>query len=97
MTVSPALMAMTQAAAGADREWGQHLSAECATCHRASGARQGGIPAITGLPPDQFIALMLSYKERQRDNVVMQAIAARLSRDEIEALAAHYGSLDAAD
>lgn len=92
-----ALALMTPAAVAADRELGQHLSSECATCHQASGRRDGGIPAITGLPAGQFVALMRAYKERQRENPVMQAIAARLSREEIEALAAYYGSLGVAD
>lgn len=92
-----ALAFMTPAAVAADWELGQHLSAECAACHQSSGRRQGGIPAITGMPTDQFVALMRAYKERQRENAVMLAIAARLSPDEIEALAAYYGSLKAAD
>lgn len=92
-----AMLALAVQAAAADWELGQHLSTECAACHQTSGRRLGGIPAIVGLPPDQFVALMGAYSERQRENPVMQAIAARLSRDEIEALASYYGSLKAAD
>ncbi|HEY5794893.1 MAG TPA: c-type cytochrome [Bosea sp. (in: a-proteobacteria)] len=92
-----AVLAFATQAVAADWELGQHLSSECAICHQASGRQQGGIPAILGLPTDQFVALMRAYRERQRENPVMQAIAARLSQDEIEALAAYYGSLKAAD
>jgi cytochrome c553 len=94
--LSAVLSPMGQAMA-ADWELGQHLSAECVACHQTSGRRQGVIPAITGLPPEQFVALMRAYGDRQRENPVMQAIAARLSPDEIEALASYYGSLKAAD
>ena len=97
MAMPLAFALLIQAAAAADWELGQHLSSECAACHQASGRRQGGIPAIVGLPADQFIALMGAYRGRQRENPVMQAIAARLSSDEIEALAAYYGSLKAAE
>jgi cytochrome c553 len=82
-----------RAHAAGDRALGEYLSSECATCHQTSGRQQGGIPAIVGLPQDQFIALMGAYKDRHRDNQVMQAIAGRLAPDEIEALAAYYGSL----
>ncbi len=82
-----------QAHASGDFALGQHLSSECATCHQTSGRQQGGIPAIIGVPADQFVALMGAYKGRQRENQVMQAIAGRLTQAEIEALAAYYGGL----
>jgi cytochrome c553 len=92
-----AVLALSTQGVAADWELGQHLSSECVTCHQTSGRQQGGIPAILGLPMDQFVALMRAYSQKQRENPVMQAIAARLSADEIEALAAYYGSLKAAD
>lgn len=76
-----------------DRELGQYLSSECVTCHQASGQQTGGVPAITGWADDQFIAVMHAYKNRDRDNQVMQAIASRLSEEEIAALAAYFGEL----
>jgi cytochrome c553 len=79
--------------AAGDRALGEYLSSECATCHQSSGRQAGGVPAIVGHPSDQFIALMQAYKQRHRENQVMQAIAARLSEEEIAALAAYYGSL----
>ena len=75
-----------------DAELGQHLSSECASCHQASGAQSGGVPSIVGWPEEQFVAVMLSYKSRERPNQIMQTIAGRLSLEEIEALAAWYGS-----
>lgn len=76
-----------------DRALGEYLSSECATCHQASGRQVGGIPSIIGHPADQFVVLMDAYRQRHRENRVMQAIAARLSDEEIAALAAYYGSL----
>ena len=76
-----------------DRELGQYLSSECVTCHQASGQQTGGVPAITGWPDDQFVAVMHSYKNNDRDNQVMRTIAARLSEEDIAALAAYFGEL----
>lgn len=82
----------TSASAG-DRELGRYLSAECVTCHQASGAATGGVPPIVGHPEVQFVALMNAYKEKQRVNPVMQTIAGRLSAEDIAALAAYFGGL----
>jgi cytochrome c553 len=82
-----------RAAPKGDRELGQHLSSECVACHQISGRVAGGVPAIVGWPEDQFVAVMLSYKNKDRDNQVMRTIAGRLSMEEIEALAAYFGEL----
>lgn len=87
-----ALAAWAPARAG-DRALGEYLSAECVTCHQLSGRQVGGIPAIIGLPEDAFVALMESYRRRERENQVMQAMAARLSAEEVAALAAYFGGL----
>lgn len=83
----------TSTQAAGDRALGEYLSSECATCHQTSGRQAGGVPAIIGYPADQFVALMDAYRQRHRENEVMRTIAARLSDDEIAALAAYYGSL----
>lgn len=75
-----------------DPAYGQYLSGECVTCHRADGSERG-IPGIVGWAPDHFVAVMNSYRDRQRENPVMQTIAGRLSQSEIQALAAYFGSL----
>ncbi len=88
------LLAATGAArAAGDRALGEYLSTECVTCHRVSGPPVAGIPAIRGWPADQFAAVMSAYKSKQRENIVMQSIAGRLSAEDIEALAAYFGSL----
>lgn len=86
-------LACAPAKAAGDRVLGEYLSAECTSCHQTSGRQVGGIPAIVGQPAAQFVALMNAYRERQRDNQVMQAVAARLSGEEIAALAAYYETL----
>lgn len=88
------MLACAPARAEGDRALGEYLSSECTSCHQSSGRQAGGIPAIAGHPAEQFVALMNAYRQRQRDNKVMQAVAARLSGEEIAALAAYYASLE---
>jgi cytochrome c553 len=76
-----------------DRELGEYLSSECVTCHQPSGKIVAGIPAIIGWPEDQFIAVLHSFKRRERDNQVMQTMTSRLSDEEMLALAAYFGTL----
>lgn len=92
-----ALMALAQNdAAAADAELGKYLSEECVTCHQTSGPAIAGVPPIAGLPEDQFVALMNAYKDKQRDNPVMQTVAGRLGADDIAALASYFGGLKGA-
>ena len=51
------------------------------------------MPRITGWPDDHFVAVMNAYKDKHRDNPIMQTIAGRLAADEIEALAAYFGAV----
>ena len=90
-------MAETAAVHGikGDRDLGEYLSAECVTCHQPSGRQVGAIPVIVGWPEDQFIAVLQSFRRRERDNQVMQTLSSRLSDEEMAALAAYFGSLPA--
>jgi cytochrome c len=75
-----------------DIAYGEYLASECVTCHQASGA-ENGIPSIVGWPEESFVAVMNSYKTRERDNPVMQTIAGRYGEEEIAALALYFRSL----
>ncbi|MDI4663088.1 c-type cytochrome [Xanthobacter autotrophicus] len=91
-----ALVAATPALAAGDREFGAYLAGPCVTCHQPSGQGAGGIPVIAGWPPEQFIAVMDSYRRKQREHAVMRALAAALSDEEIAALAAYFAELEPA-
>ncbi len=92
MLILPVL-ASPAVSAGGDRAFGEYLSGECVTCHLPSGRQVGAIPAIVALPEDAFIAMMKSYAAKERDNQVMQAVAAKFKDDELAALAAYFGGL----
>lgn len=76
-----------------DAAFGEYLSSLCVTCHLPSGQAVGGIPPIVAWPEDQFVAVINSYRWKERDNEVMQTVTAQLSDEEIAALAAYFGGL----
>jgi cytochrome c553 len=103
--VSPGWMSFAAIAAGlaaspghaaGDRALGEYLSSECVTCHLGSAHKANGIPALHGMPADQFTALMTTYRRGDRDNAAMRNVAEQLSDQDIAALAAYYEGLKAA-
>jgi cytochrome c len=75
-----------------DIEYGQYLSSECTTCHQSNGDNDG-IPGIVGWETEAFVTAMHAYREKQRENPVMQLVAGRLSNEEIAALAVYFKDL----
>ena len=73
-------------------EYGQYLSSTCVTCHQASGD-SSGIPPIINWPAEAFVTVLHAYKNKDRENPVMQQITSTLGNDEIAALAAYYESI----
>ena len=72
-----------------DPDYGAYLAGECTTCHHETGGEQG-IPSITGWPIDDFVIALHAYKTGAREHPVMQLVTARLSDEEIAALAAYF-------
>lgn len=89
------LICASPAGAAGDRALGEYLAGECTGCHQLAGRSSGGIPPIIGWPEEQFVAALDAYGRKQRGSTTMQTIAARLSRDEMTALAAYFGALAA--
>jgi cytochrome c553 len=87
-----ALLAACARADAADVALGEYLSTECVTCHQLSGKITPGIPPIAGLPQDAFINALMAYKTGQRANDVMRSVTARLTADEMAALAAYFAA-----
>ena len=76
-----------------DPEYGEYLSSECTTCHQAAGG-DDGIPSIVLWPEEDFVIAMHAYKNKNRENQVMQMMAGRLNAEEIAALAAYFATLE---
>ncbi len=85
--LDPAILAIE-----GDFEYGEYLSSECTTCHRADGSDQG-IPSIVFWPEDDFVLAMHAYKSKTRTHPVMNMVAGRLGDEEIAALAAYFATL----
>ncbi len=66
----------------------------CAACHGPSG---GGIPpeypVLSGQYAEYAAAALAAYASGERESPVMQPIAARLTKEEIQALAAYISGL----
>lgn len=86
--VDPAILAIA-----GDREYGEYLSSECTTCHKADGS-DDGIPSITGWPAEDFVVAMHAYKVKHRPHPVMQMMASRLSEEEIASLAVYFQGVE---
>jgi cytochrome c len=89
--VTAALLAENKAHAG-DIALGEYLSAECLTCHQLSGHSTGGIPPIVGITEHHFVETLNAYKNGERRNEVMRNIAARLSLEDMAAIAAYFAT-----
>lgn len=76
-----------------DPAYGEYLGGACVTCHQASGAASG-IPPIRGLPVDYAVQAMVEYKLGARPNPVMKLMTARLSDEEIAALAVYIAGME---
>lgn len=76
-----------------DTDYGEYLASECTTCHQLDGSDKG-IPAITSWPAEDFVVAMHAYKRQIRPHPVMQMMAARLSDEEIAALAAYFAQAE---
>ncbi len=72
---------------------GKAKAGSCAACHGANGEGSGATPALAGIKHDKFEKAIEEYKSRKRNNAMMKSLAKGLSDDDIDNLAAYYGSL----
>ncbi len=67
----------------------------CASCHGENemGSRDGGYPAIAGLPAAYIRAQLKAYRHGARDNVMMNAVASGVDAAQRRALATYLADL----
>jgi len=81
------------AIAGGDIEAGKEKSATCAACHGADGnSTIAGTPSIGGQYKDYIIQALSDYQDGDRKNPIMSGMAANLSDQDIDDLAAYFSS-----
>lgn len=86
----PRMVAMKKVEVG-NASAGKKVSANCATCHGATGvSASGAIPNLAGQHGTYLASSLRAFKSKTRDNAIMSAMAAALSEADIEDVAAFY-------
>jgi len=81
--------------AAGDAEAGKAKAAMCVACHGQDGiGTQPIYPNLAGQKVQYLITSLKAYKSGARDNPIMKPMAAGLSDEDIENLAAYYSSLE---
>lgn len=69
--------------------------AVCVACHGDDGVPiNSDTPVLAGQEYYYLYVQLKDYKAKRRDNAVMSAMAANLSKDEMKALAEHFSSME---
>jgi cytochrome c len=79
-----------------DKDYGEYLSGTCTSCHQLSGS-DDGIPSIVGWELSDFVTVLHAYKNKARENQVMQQVAGALNDEEIAGLAVYFNEQEAAE
>lgn len=82
-------------AAKGDPEAGKAKSTACAACHGADGnSVNPEWPKIAGQHPQYLYSSLAAYKNGERNNALMNGLAAGLSEADMRDLAAYYASME---
>lgn len=88
-----ALAVPSSAYAAGNADAGMAKAKSCAGCHGADGKGKNGNPAIAGMSESAFADALTAYKSGAKKNKMMNALAKRLSDEDIANLAAYYATL----
>lgn len=89
--------AVTAPAGAADLEAGAELARQCAACHGVAGISTApDYPNLSAQKQEYLAAQLTAFQTGDRSNPLMNAIAAQLSKIDIENLAAHFASIPGA-
>lgn len=91
-----AVLISAPAQAGGNAEAGEQKAAACAACHGQGGAApiSPQYPILAGQYADYLEQALLQYQSGARANAIMAGLAAPLSEEDIEDLAAYFASQD---
>jgi len=94
VTVALATACAINPASAADLVAGKAKATEiCLACHGDGGnSTVADFPKLGGQHPDYLAKALRDYKSGQRKNPIMAGFASALSKQDIENLAAYYGS-----
>ncbi|HUL41947.1 MAG TPA: cytochrome c [Burkholderiales bacterium] len=87
------LLGAAHAFAAGDAAAGKQKSTTCAACHGADGNSVApDFPRLAGQQPDYIVHSLNAYKSGARKDPIMDAMAANLSEQDIQDLAAYFSS-----
>lgn len=93
ITATFALLGSTAALAAGDATAGQQKSAACAACHGADGnSANGEWPKLAGQNTVYLVKQLQDFKAGRRANPIMSGMAAPLSDQDMEDLAAYFSA-----
>jgi cytochrome c553 len=92
LVTSLAVIGAAHAAGDAAR--GKARSASCTPCHGANGQGVPPNPPLAGVPEARQVQALKDYKSGARPNPIMRGLAASLSEQDMEDLAAYYASIN---
>ncbi len=86
-------------AASADAEAGKATaSGVCASCHGPKGISGADtFPNLAGQKKTYLVSALKAYRDKTRNNPIMNGMAASLTDQQIDDLAAYYSSLKASE
>jgi cytochrome c553 len=88
------LLTGTAWAAGPDSQRGGAISKQCAACHGNDGVSiDNNIPNLAGQHYSYLLEQMIAYKQKSRNNPIMNEMIGPLSQQQIEDIAAYYASV----
>jgi cytochrome c553 len=96
LAVALAAAALPAAAAG-DAVAGKNKVYQCQGCHgipdwKTAFPEVYRVPKLGGQKPDYIVSALKAYKGGERDFATMRAIAAELSEQDMQDIAAYYGA-----
>jgi cytochrome c553 len=96
LLVGPASAAESKPAFKPDAAQGQALAATCVACHTADGSRGSPAnPILQGQHPEYIVKQLQEFKSGKRKNPIMSGMAAPLTDEAMQHLAAFYGTKQA--
>ena len=97
LALCSALAATPVTALAGDAEAGKTKAATCEACHGADGKGTNPMyPVLAGQYEDYLVHSLRAYRDGTRKNAIMAGLAAPLTDEDIEDLAAYYASMPSA-
>jgi cytochrome c553 len=97
MILSSAVLALASGSAWSEGNpiAGKRKSEDCGDCHGSDGRGDGDtIPAIAGMPAEQFTQALADFKSgKRRGSAMMKKQGLKLSEQDVADLAAYYAQL----